>query len=130
MSSNSQRIEVATRGHISAVLTNEMLKELVKVSDPSWTGGIYPSDAAYKRGEDGVLAPRGRTAYGDGILEYLGPNSFKVLADNEIVRMPRKRTPKAATPAVETPAAPVVATPEPAQKKAKKKSKKKASRAA
>ena len=130
--SNSSRIEVATRQHVGAILTSKMITELVKVSFPEFAGGVYPSDAAWKRGEDGQLVCSGKVAYGDAILEYLADNSFKVLADSEIVRMPRKRVAKtvAATPP-EVPAAPVVATPEPAQKRAKlKKNKKKASKAA
>lgn len=109
--SNSSRIEQATRQHIGAVLTSKMIVELVKVAFPDYTGGVYPSDSAYKRGEDGALVPRGATAYGDGILEFLAENSFKVLGDAEIVRKPTKRVAKpvvAATPP-EVPAAPVVA---------------------
>jgi len=128
--SNSSRIEQATRQMVGAILTSKQVQDAVKLAFPEDGKGVYPSDCAWKRDAEGVLQPRGKVAYGDSILEFLAENSFKVLADNEIVRMPRKRTPKAATPAVETPAAPVVATPEPAQKKAKKKSKKKASRAA
>jgi len=108
-----------------------MIAELVKVSFPEFAGGVYPSDAAWKRGEDGQLVCRGKVAYGDAILEYLADNSFKVLGDAEIVRMPRKRVAKtvAATPP-EVPAAPVVATPEMAQKKAKSKKKSKAKKQA
>src|ERR1700760_4345828 len=84
--SNSSRIEAATRGHIGAVLTSEQIHELVKLSDPTSTKGVYPSDAAYKRDEAGKLVPRGKTAYGDGVLEYMGANSFKVLPTEEIVR--------------------------------------------
>jgi hypothetical protein len=50
----------------------------------------YPSDCAYKRTEEG-LVPRGKTAYGDGVLENLGGNSFKVLADKDIVRRPSSK---------------------------------------
>jgi len=102
--SNSSRIEAATRGHIGAVLTNDMIVELVKLADPTNTKGVYPSDVAYKRTPEG-LVPRGKTAYGDGVLEYLAENSFKVLPTAEIVR--RK---KSAAPAP----APVAATPAPA----------------
>src|SRR5579864_558829 len=97
--SNSSRIEKATRQHVGAVLTSEQIHELVKVSDPNWKGGVYPSDSAYKRDADGKLVPRGKTAYGDGVLEYLGENSFKVLADKDIVRRPGKTPKKAAAPA-------------------------------
>jgi len=132
--SNSSRIETATRQHVGAVLTSKMIAELVKVSFPEFAGGVYPSDAAWKRGEDGQLVCRGKVAYGDAILEYLADNSFKVLGDAEIVRMPRKRVAKAApAAAVETPAAQVVAqeavAAEPARKlksKSKKKSKRQA----
>ena len=107
--SNSSRIEAATRSHVGATLTNEQIVELVKVSDPSNTKGVYPSDVAYKR-VDGVLVPRGASAYGDGILEYLGENSFKVLGDKEIVRRPTKAkvsAPKPTEPVVAaTPATP------------------------
>jgi hypothetical protein len=105
--SNSSRIEAATRKHVGATLTNEQIVELVKVSDPSNTKGVYPSDVAYKR-VDGVLVPRGASAYGDGILEYLGENSFKVLGDKEIVRRPTKAKAKVAAP---KPTEPVVAAP-------------------
>lgn len=101
--SNSSRIEAATRQHVGATLTNEQIVELVKLSDPNWKGGIYPSDAAYTRTPEG-LVPRGKTAYGDGVLEYLGANSFKVLKTDEIVRRP---TTRAAKPEA-TPAAPAV----------------------
>jgi hypothetical protein len=126
--SNSSRIEAATRQHVGAVLTSKMVVDAVKAHYPEYAGGVYPSDAAYVR-TDGLLVPRGKVAYGDGILEYLAANSFKVLSDAEIVRMPRKRVakPAAATPP-EVPAAPVVAAPEMAQKKAKSKSKSKKSK--
>src|SRR5215469_12645556 len=96
--SNSSRIEAATRQHVGAILTSEQIVELVKMSDPNWKGGIYPSDAAYTRTPEG-LKPRGKVAYGDGVLEYLGANSFKVLKTEEIVRRPTTR--KAAPPAPE-----------------------------
>lgn len=98
--SNSSRVEAATRQHVGAVLTSEQIVELVKLSDPNWKGGVYPSDAAYTRTSEG-LKPRGKVAYGDGVLEYLGANSFKVLKTEEIVRRPTTR--KAAAPAPEAP---------------------------
>src|SRR5271169_1906909 len=92
--SNSSRIEAASRQHVGATLTSEQIVELVKLSDPNWKGGVYPSDAAYKREEGtGKLIPRGKVAYGDGVLEYLGANSFKVLATEEIVRRPGGKVP-------------------------------------
>ena len=128
--SNSSRIEQATRQHVGAVLTSKMVVDAVKLAFPDDKSGVYPSDAAYVR-TDGILVPRGKVAYGDGVLEYLAANSFKVLGDAEIVRMPRKRVAKpAATVAVETPAAPAVAAPEQAQKKAKSKLKKKSKKQA
>src|SRR3954467_4907025 len=84
--SNSGRIEQATRQHVGAVLTSEQITELVKLSDPTSSKGVYPSDAAYKRDESGKLVPRGKTAYGDGVLELIGPNSYKVLPTEQIVR--------------------------------------------
>jgi hypothetical protein len=121
--SNSSRIEAATRQHVGATLTNEQIVELVKVSDPSNTKGVYPSDVAYKR-VDGVLVPRGASAYGDGILEYLGENSFKVLGDKEIVRRPTKAkaapAAKPETKPVATPAAPKKAEKKEAVKAASK----------
>ena len=104
--SNSSRIEAATRDHIGAVLTGAQIVELVKVSDPNWKGGVYPSDAAYKR-EGTTLIPRGKTAYGDGVLEYLAENSFRVLATEQIVRRPTSKKEKVAAPAPVA-AAPVV----------------------
>src|ERR1035438_610751 len=92
--SNSSRIEQATRQHVGAVLTSKMIVELVKVAFPDYTGGVYPSDSAYKRDADGVLAPRGKVAYGDVVLAFLAENSFKVLADSEIVRKETKRKAK------------------------------------
>jgi hypothetical protein len=115
--SNSSRIEAATRQHVGATLTSEQIVELVKVSNPEWKGGVYPSDSAYTRTPEG-LVPRGKVAYGDGVLEYLGANSFKVLATEEIVRRPGSGK-KAAAPAPAP--APV---PAPVEKKEVKKGKK------
>jgi hypothetical protein len=118
--SNSSRIEAATRNHVGATLTNEQIVELVKVADPNWKGGVYPSDAAYKRTEQG-LVPRGAVAYGDGVLEYLAPNSFKVLKTEEIVRRPQSKKPAAVAKAAKA-AEPVAVAPVPAveEKKGKK----------
>jgi len=102
--SNSSRIEAATRQHVGAVLTNEQIADAVKLSFPDWKGGIYPSDCAYTRQGDG-LAPRGKQSYGDGVLEYLGANSFKVLPTEQIIRRPGSR---------KEPAKPEVAKAEPA----------------
>jgi hypothetical protein len=107
--SNSSRIEAATRQHVGATLTSEQIVELVHVSNPEWKGGVYPSDAAYTR-KDGILVPRGKTAYGDGVLEYLGANSFKVLATEQIVRRPGSGK-KAAAPAPAPVPAPEAAKP-------------------
>ncbi len=125
--SNSSRIEQATRQHVGAVLTSKMIVELVKVAFPDYTGGVYPSDSAYKRDADGVLAPRGKVAYGDGVLEFLAENSFKVLATEDIVRKPTKRVakPVVAATAVEVPAAPAVAPVAEAKPVASKKKKSK-----
>ena len=110
--SNSSRIEVATRQHVNATLTNDQIVELVKASDPNWKGGVYPSDVAYSQTPEG-LKPRGATAYGDGILIYLGANSFKVLPTDQIVRRPQSKRPvaKAAEPAVAPAVAAVVEGP-------------------
>ena len=134
--SKSSRIETATRSMVGAVLTSKMVVDAVKLAFPDYTGGVYPSDSAYKRDADGVLTPRGKTAYGDAILEFLAENSFKVLGDAEIVRKPTKRVAKpVAAAAPEVPAspavapavapAPVAATPEPAKAVASKKKKSK-----
>ena len=120
---NSSRIEKATRQHVGATLTSEQIHELVKLADPTSTKGVYPSDCAYKRDEAGKLIPRGKTAYGDGVLEYLGPNSFKVLPTEQIVRRPGQ-VKKTAAPVV-VPAPVPVATP--VGKKDKKKAAKSAS---
>ena len=117
--SNSSRIETATRQHVGAVLTSQMIAELVKVSFPDWKGGVYPSDAAGKRQDDGTLTHRGKVAYGDLVLEYLAENSFKVLPTEQIVRRPTSRKKAAATPTVPVPAA----TPTPTKKDGKKASK-------
>src|SRR5260370_5808681 len=123
--SNSSRIETATRQHVGATLTNEQIHELVKLADPTSTKGIYPSDCAYKREEAGKLIPRGKTAYGDGVLEYLGENSFKVLPTEQIVRRPGSAKKAAAPVAAPAPApAPVASNPD------GKKDKKKASTSA
>jgi len=108
--SNSSRIEAATRQHVGAVLTNEQIAELVKVANPDWKGGIYPSDCAYTRTADG-LVPRGKVAYGDGVLEYLAENSFKVLPTDQIVRRPSNKKVAVAAPA------PAVAAPVKAEAK-------------
>ncbi len=118
--SNSSRIEVATRQHVGATLTNEQIVELVKISDPNWKGGVYPSDCAYTRTTEG-LKPRGTSAYGDGVLEYLGANSFKVLPTDQIARRPQSRKPAAAAaPAAEKPAAPAPVEKEKQKGKGKK----------
>jgi hypothetical protein len=104
--SNSSRIEAATRQHIGATLTSEQIVDCVKASLPDWKGGVYPSDAAYVRTPEGLM-PRGKVAYGDGVLEYLGANAFKVLKTEEIVRRPTTRKPAAVVAA--TPVAAVEA---------------------
>jgi hypothetical protein len=128
--SNSSRIEVATRQHVGAVLTNDQLVELVKVSFPDWKGGVYPSDAAGQRQEDGTITHRGKTMYGDLILEYVNKNSFKVLATDKIVRRPVSAK-KAAVVAVaaqeKKEVAPAPVKPEPKAVKATKKQAAKAS---
>jgi hypothetical protein len=111
--SNSSRIETATRSHVGATLTSEQIVELVRVSDPTNTKGVYPSDVAYTQTDEG-LKPRGATAYGDGVLIYLGPNSFKVLPTNEIIRRPQSKKPAVAV-------APAAVAAAPAQKEAAKK---------
>jgi hypothetical protein len=124
--SNSSRIEAATRDHVGAVLTGAQIVELVKVSDPDWKGGIYPSDAAGKLLEDGTITFRGKVAYGDLVLLHLAENSFKVLADKDIVRRPTSK--KAATPKAEAKAeVKTEAKPEAAPVVAKKKAAKTAS---
>jgi hypothetical protein len=100
--SNRSRIEAATRQHVGAVLTSEQIVELVKLSDPTSTKGVYPSDAAYKRTPEG-LVHRGKVAYGDGVLEWLAANSFKVLADSEIVRRPGSKVVVPVPPAAPAP---------------------------
>ena len=122
--SNSSRIEAATRQHVNAVLTSQQIAELVKLSDPTSTKGVYPSDCAGKRLEDGSLTHRGKVQYGDLILEYIKENEFKVLPTEQIVRMPRSAKKAAATPVI-TAVAPVVAsTPVVSDVKKKKASKK------
>jgi hypothetical protein len=116
--SNSSRIEAATRQHVGATLTNEQIVELVKVSDPNWKGGVYPSDAAGKRQEDGTLTHRGAVMYGDLVLEMMGKNSFKVLATEMIVRRPTSKKPAAVAKA-EKAAEPVAAAPAPVVEKKK-----------
>ncbi|MFL6444108.1 MAG: hypothetical protein ACJ713_09865 [Candidatus Sulfotelmatobacter sp.] len=108
--SNSSRIEAATRQHVGATLTAAQIAELVKLSDPTSSKGVYPSDCAYKRDQSGKLVPRGKTAYGDGVLEYVGENNFKVLPTDQIVR----RKPLV----VKKDAAPVTPAPTPAAKAA------------
>jgi hypothetical protein len=113
--SNSSRIENATRQHVGATLTSAQITDLVHAADPNWKGGVYPSDCAYKRDESGKLVPRGKTAYGDGVLEYVGENNFKVLPTDQIVRRKPMVVKKDAAPVTPVPApAPV------AQKKDKK----------
>lgn len=80
--SNSSRIEAATRQHVGATLTSTQIAELVKLSDPTSSKGVYPSDCAYRRDESGKLIPRGKTAYGAGVLEYLGRKQLQGVADS------------------------------------------------
>jgi hypothetical protein len=125
--SNSSRIEAATRKHVGATLTSEQIVELVRVSNPEWKGGVYPSDAAGKRQDDGTLTHRGAVMYGDLVLELMAKNSFKVLPTDQIVRRPqsKKRAEAVAAPApAATPVTPA-AKPEP-EKKAEKTGKKSA----
>ena len=120
--SNSSRIETATRDHVGATLTNDAIVDLVKVAFPDWRGGVYASDAAYKRTPEG-LQPRGKTAYGDGVLECLAENSFKVLPTEQIVRRPssKKAAVKAEVKTEAKPeAAPVVPAPVAGKKEAAK----------
>jgi hypothetical protein len=86
-----------------------MIAEPVKVSFPDWKGGVYPSDAAGKRLEDGTLTRRGKVAYGDLVLEYLAETSFKVLATEQIVRRTTSR--KKAASVMPTPTAGTVPVP-------------------
>jgi hypothetical protein len=116
--SNSSRIEAATRNHVGATLTNEQIVELVKVSDPNLKGGVYPSDAAGKRQEDGTLTHRGAMMYGDLVLEMMGKNSFKVLPTTEIVRRPVSKKAPAVAKAAKA-AEPVAAAPAPVVEKKK-----------
>ena len=129
--SNSSRIEKATRDHVGAVLTSEQIHELVKLSDPTSTKGVYPSDCAGKRQEDGTITFRGKVQYGDLVLEYLKENQFKVLPTEQIVRLPGRKPAKAAStvPAVTpTPAPTVVPAASTTGKKKGKKAAKSASR--
>ena len=116
--SNSSRIEQATRQHVNAVLTNDQIVDLVKVTFPDWKGGVYASDAAGKRLEDGTITHRGKVAYGDLVLLYENKNSFKVLPTEQIVRRPVavKKAKVAAVPekkVVASTPAPVAAKAEP-----------------
>jgi hypothetical protein len=112
--SNSSRIEQATRQHVNAVLTNDQIVDLVKVTFPDWKGGVYASDAAGKRLEDGTITHRGKVAYGDLVLLYENKNSFKVLPTEQIVRRPvAVKKAKVVSAPVVTPAP--VAAPTPAK---------------
>jgi len=84
---NSSRIEQATREFVGATLTGQEITLLVHKAFPDWTGGIYPSDCAYAKTANGFV-PRGKSAYGDGVLQYLGSDQFKVLPTDAIVRKP------------------------------------------
>ena len=84
---NSSRIEAATRKYVGAVLSAQEIALLVKQAFPDWTGGVYPSDCAYAKTSAGFV-PRGKTAYGDGVLQYIGSDAFKVLPTDAIVRKP------------------------------------------
>jgi hypothetical protein len=93
----------------------------VKLSDPTSSKGVYPSDCAYKRDESGNLVPRGKTAYGDGVLEYVSENNFKVLPTDQIVRRKPLIVKKDAAP-VPTPAPTPAAKAATGKKKAAKSS--------
>jgi hypothetical protein len=84
---NSQRIEQATRNFVGATLSGEEIAHLVKKAFPDNTAGIYPSDCAYTKTSAGFV-PRGKSAYGDGVLQYMGSDQFKVLPTDAIVRKP------------------------------------------
>jgi hypothetical protein len=128
--SNSSRIERATREHVGAVLTSEQITELVKLSDPTSTKGVYPSDVAYKRTPEGLVC-RGKTAYGDGILEFLAENSYRVLPTEQIVRRkPLIVKKEVAAPAAAKAAASTVPVPTVAASTGKKKAVKKTSKSA
>jgi hypothetical protein len=85
---NDFRIEKATREYVGATLTGEQIGLLVKKAFPGWNGGVYASDCAGMK-DGNTFTFRGKTQYNDLVLEYLGPNTFKVLPDESIVRKPR-----------------------------------------
>jgi hypothetical protein len=90
---NSARIEAATRGFVGQTLTGKEITRLVNKMFPESTQGIYPGDVAYapivKDGKR-TLEHRGGTAYGDGVLQYMGSDAFKVLPSDQIVRREKK----------------------------------------
>lgn len=90
MADNSSRIEAATRPFVGATLSGDEIAHLVRKAFPDWKGGIYPSDCAYQKLPNGTFAPRGKQAYGDGVLLYMGSDSFKVLPTEAIVRRERQ----------------------------------------
>jgi hypothetical protein len=118
--SNSSRIEQATRQHINAVLTTQQLEELVHLADPNWKGGIYPSDCAGQKLEDGTITHRGKQMYGDLVLLHLGSNSYRVLPTEQIIR---RKNPPAIPAAPPAPAAKTEQTQPVAEEKPKSKKK-------
>jgi hypothetical protein len=119
--SNSARCEAATANKVNEVMNNETIIGLVKTAFPDFKGGVYPSDCAYKRDAEGKLVARGKTAYGDGVFECLGENSFKRLPTDQVVRRPSTRKTAVAPPATPETPAPVAAAPAPAATPAGKK---------
>jgi hypothetical protein len=100
MADNSSRIEAATRDFVGAILTGKEITRLVQKMFPESTQGTYAGDAAYApvvRDGKKVLEPRGSSAYGDGVLQYMGSDSFKVLPTDQIVRREKKARGRNAT---------------------------------
>lgn len=93
MADNSSRIEEVTRAFIGAILTGKEITRLVRKMFPESTQGVYPGDVAYApvvRDGKKTLEPRGSSTYGDGVLQYMGSDSFKVLPTDQIVRREKK----------------------------------------
>jgi len=86
---NSSRIEAATRLYVGKTLTGEQIKFAVRQMFPDETAACYPSDCAFTLKADGTLQPRTNTQHTDkseGVLAYKGTDAFLVMPTDKIYR--------------------------------------------
>src|ERR1700677_123955 len=86
---NSSRIEAATRLYVGKRLTGEQIKFAVRQMFPDETPACYPSDCAFTLKADGTLQPRTNTQHTDKserVLAYKGTDAFLVMPTDKIYR--------------------------------------------